>query len=132
MKRTYERISMLNPTVYVKIKSLQLKKCITLQKTRFFLIAYFTYLLFSDIVLNDSEASWVSSLSSLGFVTGGLVSGLFMRMFGRKYSSVFGLGLSYVIGYALIAFAPAKEYIYVGRFFGGICQVIFYLFSPSF
>jgi MFS family permease len=56
-------------------------------------------------------------------VTGGLVSGLFMRMFGRKYSSVFGLGFSYVIGYALIAFAPAKEYIYVGRFFGGICQV---------
>ena len=79
-----------------------------------------------DIVLNDSEASWVSSLSSLGFVLGGLASGLFMRLLGRKYSSLLGLGGSYVIGYALIAFAPAKEYIYVGRFFGGICQVKFH------
>ena len=80
-------------------------------------------MLFSDITLTDSEASWVSSLASVGFVIGGLASGLFMRVMGRKYSSLVGLGLSYVIGYALIAFAPTKEYIYAGRFFGGICQV---------
>jgi MFS family permease len=73
--------------------------------------------------LTDIEASWVSSLASIGFVIGGLASGLFMRVIGRKYSSLFGLGFSYVIGYALIAFAPTKEFIYSGRFFGGLCQV---------
>ena len=73
--------------------------------------------------MTDAEASWVSSLSSIGFLVGGLVSGVFIRILGRKGSSVVGLGGSYIVGYALIGFAPTKEYIYAGRFFGGICQV---------
>jgi hypothetical protein len=42
---------------------------------------------------------------------------------GRKGSSILGLGVAYVVGYGLIGFAPSKEFIYAGRFFGGICQV---------
>ena len=69
----------------------------------------------------------VSSLSSVGFLVGGLVSGVCLKILGRKGSSVAGLGLSYVVGYALIGFAPTKNYIYAGRFFGGICQVCTFL-----
>ena len=77
-----------------------------------------------DLTINQLEASWVSSLSSLGFPVGALLSSLFIDVMGKKWAAIFGQAGSYCIGYSLIAFAVNVECIYAGRFMCGICQVI--------
>ena len=76
-----------------------------------------------DLTINQLEASWVSSLSSLGFPVGALLSSLFIDVMGKKWAAIFGQAGSYCIGYSLIAFAVNVECIYAGRFMCGICQV---------
>ena len=78
-----------------------------------------------DLKISELEASWVSSISSLGFPVGALLSSLFIDMMGKKWAAIFGQATSYCIGYSLITFAINVECIYAGRFFCGICQVIF-------
>ena len=77
-----------------------------------------------DLKITELEASWVSSISSLGFPVGALLSSLFIDMMGKKWTAIFGQAASYCIGYSLITFAVNVECIYAGRFFCGICQVI--------
>ena len=76
-----------------------------------------------DLKVTELEASWVSSISSLGFPVGALLSSLFIDIMGKKWSAIFGQAASYCIGYSLITFAVNVECIYAGRFFCGICQV---------
>ena len=76
-----------------------------------------------DLKITELEASWVSSISSLGFPIGALLSSLFIDMMGKKMTAIFGQAASYCIGYSLITFAVNVECIYAGRFFCGICQV---------
>ena len=76
-----------------------------------------------DLKITELEASWVSSISSLGFPVGALLSSLFIDIMGKKWTAIFGQAGSYCIGYSLITFAVNVECIYAGRFFCGICQV---------
>ena len=77
-----------------------------------------------DLTITELEASWVSSISSLGFPVGALLSSFFIDIMGKKWSTIFGQAASYCIGYSLITFAVNVECMYAGRFFCGICQVI--------
>ena len=77
-----------------------------------------------DLKITELEASWVSSISSLGFPVGALLSSFFIDIMGKKWSTIFGQAASYCIGYSLISFAVNVECMYAGRFFCGICQVI--------
>lgn len=83
---------------------------------------HFDRLFPNDLALTDSEASWMSSISQLGFPVGGLLSGLLMGFMGKRLTGLFGHALSYILGYSLIAFASSVECLYAGRFFCGICQ----------
>ena len=76
-----------------------------------------------DLKITQAEASWVTSLSSLGFPIGALLSSLFIDVMGKKWAAIFGQAASYFIGYLLITFAVNVECIYAGRFMCGICQV---------
>lgn len=77
-----------------------------------------------DLTIDQLEASWVCSLSSLGFPVGAFLSSSFIYIMGKKLAAIIGQAGSYCIGYSLIAFAVNVECIYVGRFMCGICQVI--------
>lgn len=76
-----------------------------------------------NLKITEAEASWVTSLSSLGFPIGALLSSLFIDVMGKKWAAIFGQAASYCIGYLLIAFAVNVEMLYAGRFMCGICQV---------
>ena len=77
----------------------------------------------TDIKISIHEASWVSSLSTLGFPVGALLSSVFIDLMGKKWATVFGQAGSYFLGYSLITFAVNVQCIYAGRFLCGICQV---------
>ena len=76
-----------------------------------------------DLKITQVEATWVTSLSSLGFPIGAVLSSLFIDMMGKKWTAVFGQAASYCIGYLLITFSVNVECLYAGRFMCGICQV---------
>ena len=44
---------------------------------------------------------------------------------GKKRTALLGQTLTFVVGHVLIMTAPSVEYLYVGRFICGICQVFF-------
>ena len=73
--------------------------------------------------ITEVEASWVSSLTSLGAPFGGLLCGLMTEGLGKKRTALLGQTLTFVVGHVLIMAAPSVEYLYVGRFICGICQV---------
>ena len=79
-----------------------------------------------EFKITQLEASWVSSISSLGFPIGALLSSLFIDLMGKKWAAIFGQATSYCIGYSLITFAINVECIYAGRFMCGVCQVIIF------
>lgn len=84
---------------------------------------------FGDLKITEFEASWVSSLSNLGFPLGALLSSLFIDLLGKKWAAVFGQATTYCLGYSFITFAVNVQCIYVGRFLCGICQVMKDIYS---
>ena len=79
--------------------------------------------------ITEVEASWVSSLTSLGAPFGGLLCGLMTEGLGKKRTALLGQTLTFVVGHVLIMTAPSVEYLYVGRFICGICQVFFLIYE---
>jgi len=77
----------------------------------------------NELTLTEVEASWVSSLTSLGAPVGGLLCGLLTEVMGKKKTALLGQTLSYVTGHLLLMVAPSVGYLYAGRFICGICQV---------
>ena len=84
----------------------------------------------STLVISDDEASWMSSLTSLGAPIGAILCGFLIEAIGKKWSAVFGQSLTFCVGHLLITFAQSVEYLYVGRFICGICQVSLYKIVP--
>jgi len=76
----------------------------------------------NELTLTEVEASWVSSLTSLGAPVGGLLCGLLTEVMGKKKTALLGQTLSYVTGHLLLMVAPSVGYLYAGRFICGICQ----------
>ena len=85
----------------------------------------------ADLFITEVEASWVSSLTSLGAPFGGLLCGLMTEGLGKKRTALLGQTLTFVVGHVLIMTAPSVEYLYVGRFICGICQVFFASLSTN-
>lgn len=75
-----------------------------------------------DLVLNDQELSWVSSLAGLGYPVGTILSGILMRYLGRKWATLILHCSTYISGFGLIYLAPNANWIFLGRFVCGICQ----------
>ncbi|XP_011873355.1 PREDICTED: facilitated trehalose transporter Tret1-like [Vollenhovia emeryi] len=81
--------------------------------------------------LNFEEASWVTSLLTLG-ATGGCVASAFMvNVIGRKNTMLFTAAPS-VIGWLLIAFATSPWELYISRFTSGLAMGISYAATPMY
>ena len=63
-----------------------------------------------------------TSITQLGFPIGGLLSGYMMTYFGKRYTSIFGQAVSYILGYTLLSTASNVEMLLLGRFLCGICR----------
>ena len=72
--------------------------------------------------ITDVEASWMSSITNLGYPIGGILNGILIGMIGKRWTAIFGQGLSHFLGHLLIMSASSVEYLYIGRFLCGICQ----------
>ena len=110
---------------------------------RTFFQKYIFFKSFSDLKLNSEESNQFASVTMLGFPIGGLMCGICVSYIGKRYSSIFGLAgtfimgtkvLSFIVGFIfkihflifqghlLITFAKNTMMLYVGRIFAGICQ----------
>ncbi|XP_072747930.1 trehalose transporter 1-like protein [Anoplolepis gracilipes] len=75
--------------------------------------------LFESNFANQSQASWIASLSVVSNPLGALVAGFFAELFGRR-SAIALASLPHVAGWLLIALSTSVPMLYVGRFISGI------------
>ncbi|XP_011297405.1 facilitated trehalose transporter Tret1-like isoform X2 [Fopius arisanus] len=73
----------------------------------------------SSIRIDESQGSWIASMSSIGTPIGCLLTGYLMDLLGRKRSLII-TEVPAFLGWLLIAFATNVEAIYAGRFFVGL------------
>lgn len=73
----------------------------------------------SAIKINDDEASWIASLSSVATPIGCIVSGYLLDAIGRKRTLILTL-IPMMLGWFLISAATSVYYIYVGRLLIGL------------
>ncbi|XP_008559792.1 facilitated trehalose transporter Tret1 [Microplitis demolitor] len=73
----------------------------------------------STMPIDDTQESWIASMSSIGTPIGCLLSGYLMDQLGRKRSLII-TEIPALLGWLLITFATNIEMIYAGRFFTGL------------
>ncbi|XP_024944312.1 facilitated trehalose transporter Tret1 isoform X1 [Cephus cinctus] len=73
----------------------------------------------SILKIDDSQASWIASMASIGTPIGCLLSGYMMDTFGRK-CTLLVTEVPALLGWILIIFATDIRMIYAGRFFVGL------------
>ncbi|XP_057320505.1 facilitated trehalose transporter Tret1-like isoform X2 [Microplitis mediator] len=73
----------------------------------------------STMQIDDTQESWIASMSSIGTPIGCLLSGYLMDQLGRKRSLII-TEIPALLGWLLITFASNIEMIYAGRFFTGL------------
>ena len=54
--------------------------------------------LFSDLKLTSEETNYFASFSQIGFPIGGLLCGVMVTLMGKRFSCLFGLAFSYILG----------------------------------
>ena len=81
----------------------------------------FRRLLFVGKVLKNFRKNRKISHRLFTFFTG-LMSSVLVSLLGKRFSSLFGQALSYIIGHCLIMSAWNVEMLLIGRFFCGLCQ----------
>lgn len=74
----------------------------------------------SDLVLDNSDISWVVSIMSVGGCFGSAIGGPLIDYFGRR-GTILAIGFPFVAAYLLIASADRVSMIVVGRFMAGLC-----------
>ena len=79
------------------------------------------WLLFVDAVLNIVRNKRKKSHRLFTYFIG-LMSSVLVSLLGKRFSSLFGQALSYIIGHCLIMSAWNVEMLLIGRFFCGLCQ----------
>ncbi|XP_048486574.1 facilitated trehalose transporter Tret1 isoform X2 [Plutella xylostella] len=72
-----------------------------------------------NLVISESEASWVASLLCLGAFWGAVPAGLISEHFGRKKTLLY-LALPLLVSWILVASSPNVYGLYVGRFVAGV------------
>lgn len=72
------------------------------------------------LLLQDQEASWITSLLSIGCFVGCVMAGPLMERIGRKKSLMLVAMGNYAVGFTCILLADRAEFIYVGRFLNGM------------
>ena len=65
---------------------------------RTFFQKYIFFKSFSDLKLNSEESNQFASMATVGFPIGGLMCGVCVSFIGKRYSSIFGLAGSFIIG----------------------------------
>jgi len=73
----------------------------------------------SHLQLDLQQASWITSILSIGCFTGCLLAGPIMEKFGRKRTLLFVSLGSYALGFIFIFLAVNDILIYIGRFLNG-------------
>lgn len=73
----------------------------------------------SFIKIDDDQASWIASLSSLTTPFGCLLSGYLMDLIGRKRTLII-TEIPLIMGWLLVSFSSCVEMIYVGRLLVGL------------
>ncbi|XP_001604742.4 facilitated trehalose transporter Tret1 isoform X2 [Nasonia vitripennis] len=73
----------------------------------------------SAIPIDDSQQSWIASMSAIGTPIGCLFTGYLMDVLGRKYSLIV-TEIPALLGWILIFYASDVRMIYAGRFFTGL------------
>ncbi|XP_072940922.1 facilitated trehalose transporter Tret1-like isoform X2 [Epargyreus clarus] len=72
----------------------------------------------SAIPINENQASWIASISSIGTPVGCIVSGYLMDAIGRRLTLII-TEVPLIVGWLLIASAQNVIMIYIGRFLVG-------------
>ena len=80
------------------------------------------------ILLTDDQASWYSSIMTLGAAAGGPVAGLVAGKLGRK-AAIMSTAVPTIAGWVLIAWSEHYQWFYVARFLTGVglgmtCMVV--------
>lgn len=65
------------------------------------------------------EASWISSLLTLGAFMGPFLSGYAAKRIGKKWT-LLGVGIPFLIAFNMMAFAETVQLFYVARFINGL------------
>ena len=52
----------------------------------------------------------------------GLLSGVLASLLGKRYASLYGQALSYILGHCLLMSASSVNMLFGGRFLCGLCQ----------
>lgn len=78
----------------------------------------------SSLRINLQQASWITSVLSIGCFVGCLIAGSVMEKMGRKKTLVWGSCATYITGFAAIFLAPDTIVIYIGRFLNGLAYGI--------
>ncbi|XP_074608114.1 solute carrier family 2, facilitated glucose transporter member 8-like [Acropora palmata] len=78
---------------------------------------------------NSEEASWFSSLVTLGAMFGSVIGGWTIDHFGRK-GAIMACTVPFELGYLLIAFARNHEMLYAGRVISGVASGMVSLAVP--
>ncbi|XP_033640705.1 solute carrier family 2, facilitated glucose transporter member 8-like isoform X2 [Asterias rubens] len=80
-------------------------------------------------ILNESEASWFSSLLNIGAVMGGPIAGYLLGKMGRKITLMM-VSLPFVAGWVLLAACETVAPLYIGRILTGIGAGMASLITP--
>ena len=92
-------------TKHNRLRSSLTQVCSTLLNYLIYLLIFFKYIFFksfSDLKLDSEETNLFASVANVGFPIGGLMCGVCVSFIGKRYSSIFGLAGSFIIGNILI------------------------------
>ncbi|KAH8263049.1 hypothetical protein KR044_003686 [Drosophila immigrans] len=78
-----------------------------------------------------SEVSWVGSFLGMGAMTGNALMGVALPLLGSKLCLLF-VAIPQTCLWLLVYFAESVEYLYVGRFLGGVCSGSMYIVHSMF
>ncbi|XP_012532866.1 facilitated trehalose transporter Tret1 [Monomorium pharaonis] len=84
-----------------------------------------------SVRLNIEEASWVTSLLTIGAAVGCVTSALMVNIIGRKNTMLF-TAVPSIIGWLLIVFATSSWELYISRFTSGLGMGIAYSATPMY
>lgn len=81
--------------------------------------------------ISIAQASWITSLKSIGMVLGCTIVGTLTKKFGRKWPLILS-NIPSIVSWALICAAPNVYYIYVARLIQGFSVAATFGFGQLF
>ncbi|XP_017044285.1 facilitated trehalose transporter Tret1-2 homolog isoform X2 [Drosophila ficusphila] len=85
----------------------------------------------SEVLLTDTQKTWVGSLLAVGALFGALPSGYIADTIGRRYTAMV-MDVPFILAWLSISFGQTVGWLYVGRFLIGISTGSFCVVAPMY